>query len=618
MDQVVAAVVEVEALGAGVGADEDHVLLAAEAGGTLAALAVVVVAGEREDVSSELALGVGSGQGVGDGGEAVGVLGVNQDVGARLGGPDGLDLVQERGDLGVVGLAGGGLLNQGAQLLFALLQTAEPGALALAGLLLAVDVVAEERELGRDILGLEGGLVQLLLVREGAETLEAAAQFFEGAEPLRARLLGLVAALRELVQAVGDRLQGSAAGADRGGRALEERHEREYVGVAARADRTTQRGDEQFGEFTVEGCGAALRGRRDRDRVDLALAEHALAGLGIEDVSLEPPDEVPPEGVAAQAAAAVDEAGVEQFDQRGEVRVVAVVGGGGQEDQRIGLAGQHLRQPAPARVLGVRGAAEAGAVVRLVDDDDVEVRAIELLQDGLLLGEVDRDQAQGDVIKGVGAELAAAADQLELVAVEDAEAQAETLAHLLLPLGNERASGRDDEDPVRATTGDELGEDQAGLDGLAEADVVRKQEPGARHLQDTQHGDELVGGDPQAPRLGCEQGRRPERLLEEEGVVVDAPFLKARGPPRVQLGGERLDGLEGGEDVEEVEIEAAFEAAQAVEPLFAGGLREDDLPAQTTCLDLGPGEKLVHWGLMVPGPRATRDRRSLRAMRGLS
>jgi hypothetical protein len=60
-------------------------------------------------------------------------------------------------------------------------------------------------------------------------------------------------------------------------------------------------------------------------------------------------------------------------------------------------------------ILPVSGGAEPDAVMRLVDDDQVPGGALQLLEDLLLLGEVDRGQAVGDMVEGVGAEDEAAA-----------------------------------------------------------------------------------------------------------------------------------------------------------------------------------------------------------------
>jgi hypothetical protein len=84
------------------------------------------------------------------------------------------------------------------------------------------------------------------------------------------------------------------------------------------------------------------------------------------------------------------------------VRVVAVVRGGSEEEEAVAAAGEHLGEPSTAGVLPVTGAVHADAVVRLIDDDEVPGRTLQLLEDLLLLREVDGCKAERDVVEGVG------------------------------------------------------------------------------------------------------------------------------------------------------------------------------------------------------------------------
>jgi hypothetical protein len=86
----------------------------------------------------------------------------------------------------------------------------------------------------------------------------------------------------------------------------------------------------------------------DRPGLDLADLEEGLVRPVVSDVLLEAPDHVSTVALAAEGAPAVEEAGVEQLHERGEVGVVAVVWRGSEKEEAIGLAGEHLGQPAPA------------------------------------------------------------------------------------------------------------------------------------------------------------------------------------------------------------------------------------------------------------------------------
>ena len=70
-------------------------------------------------------------------------------------------------------------------------------------------------------------------------------------------------------------------------------------------------------------------------------------------MGLEAPDDVPPVGLATEVPPAVDEARVEQLDERGEVRVEAVVRRRREEEERVGPAGEDLGEAAALRVVPV-------------------------------------------------------------------------------------------------------------------------------------------------------------------------------------------------------------------------------------------------------------------------
>lgn len=72
---------------------------------------------------------------------------------------------------------------------------------------------------------------------------------------------------------------------------------------------------------------------------------------------------------------------------------------------------------------------------------------------------------------GVDREAALAAAAGDEFAVVDLEVQAEAARHLVLPLQAD-ARGADDEGVVDALAQEELLQDEAGLDGLAEAEMA--------------------------------------------------------------------------------------------------------------------------------------------------
>ena len=88
-----------------------------------------------------------------------------------------------------------------------------------------------------------------------------------------------------------------------------------------------------------------------------------------------------------QPAVAVDQAGIKQLDQRGEMRVVAVVRRRSEQQQPVAASRDHLRQAPAQRVVTIRGGG-ADAVMRLVDDRQVPRRTFEVLEHTFLFGEI--------------------------------------------------------------------------------------------------------------------------------------------------------------------------------------------------------------------------------------
>ena len=145
----------------------------------------------------------------------------------------------------------------------------------------------------------------------------------------------------------------------------------------------------------------------------------------------------------------------------------------------------------------------------------------------------------------------AAPQRAEQLAVDDPELEPELLAHLVAPL-QLQAGRADDERGPRAVAQDQLLDDEAGLDRLAEADVVGDQQRGARHPQRAHEGFELVVLDRDAAakrglqRLLVGAGDRApahgiEERVERRGVV------DVLGADRRQLGA--LDDLRPGLDL---------------------------------------------------------------------
>jgi hypothetical protein len=126
--------------------------------------------------------------------------------------------------------------------------------------------------------------------------------------------------------------------------------------------------------------------------------------------------------------------------------------------------------------------------VGFVDDDRVPVALVRPdTKFGILLEGIDRDDGLVVVVERVGVGRDAATDALISHRVETDERNREARPELLLELGH-HALGRDDEDAFALASGDELTEQDADLDGLAEADGVGLEDPLAGLFEGQQAG----------------------------------------------------------------------------------------------------------------------------------
>jgi hypothetical protein len=118
------------------------------------------------------------------------------------------------------------------------------------------------------------------------------------------------------------------------------------------------------------------------------------------------------------------------------------------------------------------------------------------------------------------------ADRSQIVAIDDRETQAEFLRQLILPLRGHRRRARYD-DVIDTTAQQHLPQDEAGLHGLAEADVIRDQQIDPGQPERFGERQELIG---------VEADAGAERRLEQVAVR-----RRRRAPGhRPQMGGENL------------------------------------------------------------------------------
>ena len=171
------------------------------------------------------------------------------------------------------------------------------------------------------------------------------------------------------------------------------------------------------------------------------------------------------------------ELGVAQADEVGERRLVAGVRcGGGEHQVPLGIGGQGLEQFVALMPGALPDAGAGHAVVRLVDDD--QLRAA---QQELVAAPVGLDEVGGDDDVRVTVEQRLVQHEVAFEAADGAGqhqrgVDAELVAQLALPLLGQRRGAQHGQ-ALHGALREQLGGDQAGLDGLADADVVGDEQP---------------------------------------------------------------------------------------------------------------------------------------------
>ena len=182
--------------------------------------------------------------------------------------------------------------------------------------------------------------------------------------------------------------------------------------------------------------------------------------------------------------------------------------------------------------------APAGAapqVVRLVDDDQVIGNALDALGVLRRFRGVDRGDDALAAFPGLGAVAP------ELGILEGREGNRELVEHLIAPLAHQRW-GREHQDTTRQSPDRVLLEHQAGLDRLAETDLVAQQRPtshGPHHLAGGVELERVVIDAPQQRRaqqdFEAAEQREPLRRLVEPVVLgrVVVPLVETLEEPAV-------------------------------------------------------------------------------------
>ena len=317
-----------------------------------------------------------------------------------------------------------------------------------------------------------------------------------------AQSLGLAVGGGRVVEALDAVVEGVAERGGRGQEGLGQRP-REEGAVGAGVGRGGRRAEPGVDQFVDDGV--LLRGGVDEAVVGLEalgpVCAHLLGHLGAVAVSS---DGELLDALGVEVAVGLDGGGVEEADQLGERLARPVVRGGGGEDEGVGLR----REDAGQAVVEGGG---VGDVVRLVDDDGVPVVAAQVVDEALLLQRVDGDDDAAEVGERVAVGGQLLLDAGHALGVEAHERDGEAAPHLVLHLLQHVSRG-DDQDPLPAAAADELGEDHADLERLAEADGVGEEDAGPQCRGVEGLGDGLVLV---AELAGEHAGRDGERVVAE-------------------------------------------------------------------------------------------------------
>ena len=311
-------------------------------------------------------------------------------------------------------------------------------------------------------------------------------------------------------------LQCRQEGLGRRQQALFQQLEHEFAGKALGAGGSV--GVTQPGVFREVAVGLALGvGVGDFERLNNALREAWRAVPARGEFTLEPAHHHGGELLRARGNAARESLVIKEFEQRGERFLVAVVRCGREEQLVLEVRREHADGTRALRVGGVAPAARGRHVVRLIDHEHVEAarecrfargrkNLLKQAKGPLALEKVDAGDQPRKMGPRVHMQATRAAQALHELGIDNAELQAELIAHLVAPLNLDRRWA-DHQGAADTMTQHQFLDDQARFDGLAQAHVVGDEQVDARHADGASQWIELVVLDVDAAAKGRLQGR---------------------------------------------------------------------------------------------------------------
>ena len=259
-------------------------------------------------------------------------------------------------------------------------------------------------------------------------------------------------------------------------------------------------------------------------------------------VLLEAADHEPGAEVCLRVLVGVgDRGGIQHVDQAGEAARLAVVRGGREHDEGVGLPRQQLREAAPQ---GAR--TPVGHVVRLVDDDDVPPRLFQIRTVFRVLFEgVDGDDRLVVVVERVVVGRNAAPHPLNADRIQAGEGNREAVPEFLLELG-QHALHREHENALAAPPSDELAHQDPGFQGLAKADCIGDQDALAGPRKREARRVELIGNEIHGGRVPNVNVRVVRHGLTKLALHVEDAVGELGGLVGNELRLRRVEHLDGG------------------------------------------------------------------------
>ena len=284
--------------------------------------------------------------------------------------------------------------------------------------------------------------------------------------------------------------------------------------------------------------GALLCGVRGWQRLQLALCIERIA-FGIDQVAFEAADHDLTQLLFIGQDVSSETLVVQQLQQRGEGFGIAVVWGGRQEQPMLEVRADGTDEACALTLQRVVRTGSGGNVVCFIDDQHVEfawiagVRRQNIAHGAQSFAALDPvhgcDQARMRS-PGIGMDAAIAAQLLNVGRVDNPEIKAKLFQHLDTPLFLQRC-GADDQDGPSTVPQQHLLDDETGLDGLAQADVIGDEQIDAGHVNGTHQWVELevLNADATAKRRlqktsvrvgGGTPANRIKKRVEGVGVIL--------------------------------------------------------------------------------------------------